>query len=81
MTTRIGPELLPYLAELEGAVANLKDTWHPQDPAFRADIYRQTMTSLSYSYFMYFHADAEHPDWAPLWNPTISMSSRRSGAI
>ena len=22
---------------------------------------------------MYFHADAEHPDWAPLWNPVYTL--------
>lgn len=73
MPNAIEPAILPYLADLEGAVANLKDTWHPDDPAYRADIYRQTMTSLSFSYFMYFHADAEHPDWAPLWNPVYTL--------
>jgi len=73
MSTTIEPNILAYLQDLEGAVANLKDTWHPDDPAYRADIYRQTMTSLSYSYFMYFHADAEHPDWAPLWNPVYTL--------
>src|SRR3546814_2647666 len=31
------------------------------------------MTSLSYAYFMYFHADAETPDWAPLWNPVYTL--------
>lgn len=69
----IEPTILSYLTDLEGAVANLKDTWHPDDPAYRADVYRQTMTSLSYAYFMYFHADAEHPDWAPLWNPVYTL--------
>lgn len=69
----IEPAILPYLADLEGAVANLADTWRPDDPAYRADVYRQTMASLSYSYFMYFHADAEHPDWAPLWNPVYTL--------
>ena len=71
--TRIDPHILTYLADLEGAVASLKDTWRPDDPEYRADIYRQTMTSLSYAYFMYFHADAEHPDWAPLWNPVFTL--------
>src|SRR5216684_1221495 len=28
--------------------------------------------NLSYAYFAYFHADAEHPDWAPLWNPVYT---------
>jgi hypothetical protein len=64
---------LPYLADLEGAVANLAQTWRPDDPNYRADLYRQTMTSLSFSYFMYFHADAEHPDWGPLWNPVYTL--------
>lgn len=69
----IEPSLLAYLGALEGAVANLKDTWRPDDPHYRADVYRQTMTSLSYAYFAYFHADAEHPDWAPLWNPIYTL--------
>ncbi|MCB2077021.1 MAG: hypothetical protein KDE55_04905 [Novosphingobium sp.] len=69
----IEPSILPYLKDLEGAVANLAQTWRPDDPEYRADIYRQTMTSLSYSYFMFFHADAEHPDWAPLWNPVYTL--------
>jgi hypothetical protein len=71
--TIVHNNLLAYLANLETAVANLKDTWRPDDPAYRADVYRQTMTSLSYAYFAYFHADAEHPDWAPLWNPVYTL--------
>lgn len=73
MAEAIAPDILSYLTDLEGAVANLSDTWRPEDPAYRADVYRQTMTSLSYAYFMYFHADAEHPDWAPLWNPVYTL--------
>ena len=73
MRTRIGPTLLEYLGDLEGAVEELKNTWHPDDPNYRADVYRQAMMSLSYSYFAYFHADAEHPDWAPLWNPVFTL--------
>jgi hypothetical protein len=69
----IEPNMLVYLVALEDAVANLKDTWRPDDPQYRADVYRQTMTSLSYAYFAYFHADAEHPDWAPLWNPVYTL--------
>ena len=70
---KIEPKVLPYLADLEGAVANLAQTWRPNDPNYRADLYRQTMTSLSFAYFMYFHADAEHPDWGPLWNPVYTL--------
>jgi hypothetical protein len=73
MADPIEPSILAYLQDLEGAVANLADTWRPDDPHYRADIYRQTMASLSYSYFMFFHADAEHPDWAPLWNPVYTL--------
>ena len=73
MTMNTEPTILGCLQDVEGAVANLADTWRPDDPQYRADIYRQTMTSLSYSYFMYFHADAEHPDWAPLWNPVYTL--------
>ncbi|WP_260610448.1 hypothetical protein [Sphingomonas sp. IC081] len=65
--------ILECLSDLESAVANLGQTWRPDDPAYRADLYRQTMSSLSYAYFMYFHADAEHPDWAPLWNPAYTL--------
>jgi hypothetical protein len=65
--------LLPLLTELESAVAELANTWSPDDPAYQADVLRQTMTSLSYAHFMYFHADAEHPDWAPLWNPVYTL--------
>lgn len=71
--SEISPYLLDYLGDLEGAVSELANTWHPDDPAYRADVYRQAMASLSYSYFAYFHADAEHPDWAPLWNPVFTL--------
>lgn len=73
MSGEMAPDILTCLKDLQGAVDALKDTWSPDDPEYRADIYRQTMTSLSYSYFMYFHADAEHPDWAPLWNPVFTL--------
>jgi hypothetical protein len=73
MSEQISPSILTYLADLQGAVDNLENTWRPDDPEYRADIYRQTMTSLSYAYFMYFHATPEHPDWAPLWNPVYTL--------
>jgi hypothetical protein len=66
-------DLFALLAPLTGAVDQLADTWHPEDPAYLADTYRQTMTSLSYAYFAYFHATPEHPDWAPLWNPVFTL--------
>lgn len=67
------PKILDHLAALEAAVGELKHTWAPDDPVYHADVLRQTMTSLSYAYFAYFHADAEHPDWAPLWNPVFTL--------
>ena len=73
MATDYPQALLPHLVELEKAVDQIANTWKPGDPAYRADIYRQIMMNLSYSYFAYFHADAEHPDWAPLWNPVYTM--------
>jgi Protein of unknown function (DUF1214) len=66
------PDLFACLGGLETAVAQLSNTWGADDPSYRADLYRQTMMNLSYSYFIYFHADAEHPDWAPLWNPVFT---------
>jgi hypothetical protein len=68
------PSLLALLENLDsGVAASLADTWHPDNPGYRADVFRQTMASLSYSYFAYFHADAEHPDWSPLWNPVYTL--------
>lgn len=65
----ISPSILSYLTDLDKAVAELANTWKPDDPHYRADVYSQIMMNLSYSYFVFFHADPEHPDWAPLWNP------------
>ncbi len=67
------PHLLDYLVDLETAVDQIASTWRPDDPRYRADVYRQTLCSLSYAYFAFFHADAEHPDWAPLWNPVYTL--------
>lgn len=64
-----GPAFLKLLNDLELAVAELANTWKPDDPLYRADVYQQIMMNLSYAYFVFFHADPEHPDWSPLWNP------------
>ena len=68
----LAPSILEYLGDLDQAVAQIANTWRPDDPQYHADLYRQIMMNLSYSYFVYFHADAEHPDWAPLWNPVYT---------
>jgi hypothetical protein len=73
MELALKPSILDYLGDLEEAVAELANTWRPDDPAYRVDVYRQIMMSLSYGYFAYFHADAEHPDWSPLWNPVYTL--------
>jgi len=65
-------ELLNYLKPLEEAAAEISNTWHPEDPAYRSDLYRQIVMNLSYGYFVCFTADAEHPDWSPLYNPVFT---------
>ena len=72
MAAEIAP-LFDYLGDLEQAVDEIAKTWRPDDPEYRADVYRQIMMQLSYGYFAFFHADAEHPDWAPLWNPVYTL--------
>jgi hypothetical protein len=72
MARSISP-LLQYLRPLEEAVKEIANTWRPEDPQYRADVYRQIMMQLSYGYFAFFHADPEHPDWAPLWNPVYTL--------
>jgi hypothetical protein len=69
MNQQLGSTILEHLGGLERAVDELANTWRPDDPAYRADIYQQILMNLSYAYMAYFHADAEHPDWTPLWNP------------
>jgi hypothetical protein len=65
--------IMSLLNGLDGAVDEIGNTWRPDDPEYQADIRRQIMMSLSFSYFAYFHADAEHPDWSPLWNPVYTL--------
>ena len=88
MSIQIADTIREYLKDLETTVDQVRDTWRPDDPQYRADLYRQTMINLSYAYFAYFHADAEHPDWRHFGTRstptsrtrTISTCSRRSGA-
>jgi hypothetical protein len=65
----LAPSILEYLGDLDLAVAELANTWKPDDPVYRADVYQQIMMNLSYAYFALFTADPEHPDWSPVWNP------------
>lgn len=68
----IPPSVLDCLGELELAVDQIAGTWRPEDPAYRAELYRQIMMNLSFGYFVHFTADAEHPDWSPLYNPVFA---------
>lgn len=72
MSQQIG-SLFAYLAPLQDAVDQIADTWRPDDPTYRIDIYRQILMQFSSGYFAFFHASAEHPDWAPLWNPVFTL--------
>jgi hypothetical protein len=72
MASEIKP-LFDYLRPLEEAVGQLANTWRPDDPEYRADVYRQIMMQMSYGYFAFFHATPEHPDFAPLWNPVFTL--------
>ncbi len=65
-------EFFSYLEPLKDAVRELANTWRPNDPAYRANLFRQVMMNLSFGYFVYFNADAEHPDWSPLYNPVFA---------
>jgi hypothetical protein len=68
----INPSLLSYLGGLDIISEQQALTWRPDDPVYRADMYRQAMMNLSWSYFAHFHADAEHPDWGPVFNPVYT---------
>ena len=70
--TAIKPSILGHLGGLEKAVGELANSWRPNDPTYRAELYRQIMMHISFGYFVYGAADAEHPDWAPLYNPVFA---------
>lgn len=65
-------EFFFYMEPLKDAVRELAHTWRPNDLAYRMDLFRQIMMNLSYGYFVHFNADAEHPDWSPLYNPVFA---------
>ena len=62
-----------YLDLLRPAGNLLKLTWRPDDPEYRADLYRQLVMSIGYAYFQYFQSDAAHPDFMPLWNSVFLL--------
>lgn len=48
-------------------------TWAPQDGQLRADVYRQVLMNLALGYFLYFQADADHPEFAPFLNSVFLL--------
>jgi hypothetical protein len=65
------PHLLPwadYVDLLKPAEDLVGLTFDPRSEQLRAELYRQLLMNLSQGYFLYFQADADHPDWAPFLN-------------
>jgi hypothetical protein len=51
----------------------LKLLWKSNDEQYRADLYRQLIMNISYSYFQYFQSNSDHPDFMPLWNSVFML--------
>ena len=45
----------------------------PGSDQLRAELYRQLAMNVSLGYFMYFQADAVHPDWNPFLNSVFLL--------
>lgn len=45
----------------------------PESDQLRAELYRQLAMNVSLAYFMYFQADAVHPDWNPFLNSVFLL--------
>jgi hypothetical protein len=69
---QVSPGILQQLELLETTAQQISDTWRPDDAAFQAEFSRQITMNLSSAYFIFFYADAEHPDWSPLYNPVYA---------
>jgi hypothetical protein len=72
MTESLGP-WSHYVDLLKPAGDLVKLTWRPEDPDYRADIYRQLAMNISYAYFQYFQSDVTHPEFMPLWNSVFLL--------
>ena len=48
-------------------------SFRPGDDALRAELYRQLAMNIALAYFMYFQADAAHPDWTPFLNSVFLL--------
>ena len=48
-------------------------TFAPENDQLRAELYRQLAMNIALAYFMYFQADAAHPDWNPFLNSVFLL--------
>src|SRR5215203_246685 len=62
-----------YLAMMAPADNLLALAEEPHDEPMRAELYRQFAMNFALGYFMYFGADAEHPDWLPFLNSVFLL--------
>jgi hypothetical protein len=62
-----------YLALMAPAERLLEMAALPHDEQRRAELYRQFAMNFTLGYFMYFGADAEHPDWMPFLNSVLLL--------
>jgi len=62
-----------YLAAMAPAGELLALAEPPHDDTTRAELYRQFAMNFALGYFMYFGADAEHPDWLPFLNSVFLL--------
>jgi hypothetical protein len=67
MTEKLAP-WSDYVDILKSQGNLLELTWKPGDEAYRADVYSQLFSNLSYAYFQYFQSNGDHPEFMPLWN-------------
>lgn len=67
MTDKLAP-WSDYVDILKSQGDLLKLTWKPDDEAYRADVYQQLLSNLSYAYIQYFQSNGDHPEFMPLWN-------------
>ncbi len=72
MTARL-PSWSEYLELLQPAGKLVNLTFDPQNRQLGAELYRQLLMNLSLGYFLYFQADADHPDWAPFLNSVFLL--------
>lgn len=67
------PSWSDYLAKMAPAGDLLALAQPPHDEQARAELYRQFAMNFTLGYFMYFGADAEHPDWMPFLNSVLLL--------